>query len=67
MTTGEAAKAVGVSLSTLTRWAHAGQVTAAYVTPGGHFRWDVPDLRRQLGMPAADSDRADASPSDRNS
>ena len=48
MTTGKAAKALGVSLSTLTRWAHAGLVRPAYVSPGGHFRWDLDDLRAQL-------------------
>lgn len=55
MTTGKAAKAIGVSLATLQRWAHAGTVTPALVTPGGHFRWDVDDLRRQLrsNLPAA--------------
>jgi excisionase family DNA binding protein len=52
VTTGKAADALGVSLVTLQRWAHAGQVTPALRTAGGHFRWDLDDLRRQLKMPA---------------
>jgi len=45
-----AAKAIGVGLTTLLRWAHAGQVTPAYRTPGGQFRWDLDDLRAQLSI-----------------
>jgi len=48
VTTGEAARALGVGLSTLQRWAHDGLVTPAFRTPGGHFRWDVGALREQL-------------------
>lgn len=48
VSTGIAAKSVGVGLTTLLRWAHAGQVKPAFKTPGGHFRWDVDDLRAQL-------------------
>jgi excisionase family DNA binding protein len=48
VTTGYAAKALGVGLTTLQRWAHAGLVTPAFTTPGGHFRWDLDDLRAQL-------------------
>lgn len=56
VTTGEAARALGVGLSTLQRWAHEGLVIPAFRTPGGHFRWDVDDLRRQLrAMPTGES------------
>ena len=51
MTTGQAADALGVSAVTLQRWAHAGHVTPAYRTPGGHFRWQLDGsggLREQL-------------------
>jgi 8-oxo-dGTP pyrophosphatase MutT (NUDIX family) len=48
VTTGKAAEALGVSLTTLQRWAHLGLVTPALRTAGGHFRWDIDDLRRQL-------------------
>lgn len=53
VTTGKAAEALGVSPVTLQRWAHAGLVKPAHRTAGGHFRWDVDDLRRQLGAPPA--------------
>ena len=43
-----AAEQIGVGLSTLQRWAAAGQVTPAWRTPGGQARWDLDDLRRQL-------------------
>lgn len=48
VTTGKAARELGIGLATLQRWAHEGTVTAAYRTPGGHFRWDLDDLRNQL-------------------
>ena len=48
VTTGKAAEALGVSLTTLQRWAHQGLVTPALRTAGGHFRWDLDDLRGQL-------------------
>lgn len=46
--TGDAARAIGVGRSTLARWMAEGLVKPALVTPGGHARWDVDDLRRQL-------------------
>jgi 8-oxo-dGTP pyrophosphatase MutT (NUDIX family) len=51
VTSHEAAKAIGVGLSTLQAWAQRGVITPAWRTPGGQARWDVADLRRQLGMP----------------
>lgn len=55
VTTGVAARELGVGLSTLQRWAHEGYVVPALVTPGGHFRWDVDDLRRQLASKTGES------------
>lgn len=51
-TTGQAARDIGVGMSTLQRWAHDGLVTPALRTPGprGQYRWDIDDLRRQLRM-----------------
>ncbi|SFB39651.1 MerR HTH family regulatory protein [Amycolatopsis marina] len=46
--TGEAAKAIGVDRGTLVRWHRDGLVTPALVTPGGHARWDLDDLLKQL-------------------
>lgn len=46
--TSVAAAAIGVARGTLARWWLEGTVTPALVTPGGHARWDVEDLREQL-------------------
>jgi predicted site-specific integrase-resolvase len=46
--TGDAADALGIDRSTLIRWWQAGYVTPASITVGGHARWDVDDLRRQI-------------------
>jgi excisionase family DNA binding protein len=64
VTTGKAADALGVSLTTLQRWAHQGLVTPALRTAGGHFRWDLDDLRGQLRAmdPAARHDSTKPEP-----
>jgi DNA-binding transcriptional MerR regulator len=46
--TGDAAKEIGVARTTLARWWQHGLVEPALVTAGGHARWDVDDLKRQL-------------------
>jgi hypothetical protein len=46
--TGIAARELGVGRQTLARWKSEHLVTPALVTPGGHARWDVEDLKRQL-------------------
>lgn len=48
VTTGVAAAAIGVAHNTLYEWWKAGTVTPALVTPGGHARWDLDDLKAQL-------------------
>jgi len=48
LTTTEAARALDVNPTTLQRWVHKYGVRPSYVTGGGHFRWDLDDLRRQL-------------------
>lgn len=48
LSTGEAAREVSVARRTLAAWAAQGTVTPALYTAGGHARWDVDDLRRQL-------------------
>lgn len=45
----EAARQIGVAYQTLSDWAAKGRYAPAERTPGGHARWDVADLRRQLG------------------
>ncbi|MFR9807418.1 helix-turn-helix domain-containing protein [Pseudonocardia sp. RS010] len=51
MSTGEAARALGVSIRSLQQWARDGHVTPDYVTPGGHYRWDVDRLREWIRDP----------------
>lgn len=59
ITTGEAARALGISTATLTRWAAAGRVTPAERTLGGHYRWDLATLRAQVrGEPQDERRRA---------
>ena len=53
LTTKQAAEQIGVGVSTLQSWAAKGLVTPAWRTPGGMARWDLADLKRQLGMPSA--------------
>ena len=58
--TGEAARAVGVSTRSLARWAQDGTVTPAVRTPGGHLRWDIDALRRQLSSLGSPPESGDA-------
>jgi DNA-binding transcriptional MerR regulator len=46
--TGEAARALGIARRTLSYYARTGQLTPALVLPGGRYKWDVADVRRQL-------------------
>jgi 8-oxo-dGTP pyrophosphatase MutT (NUDIX family) len=43
-----AADALGVHPGTLWRWHKSGRVKPAFTTVGGHLRWDLDDLRRQI-------------------
>jgi excisionase family DNA binding protein len=51
VSTATAARALGIGKTTLTTWAREGRVTPAWTMPGGQYRWDLDDLRRQLGLP----------------
>ncbi len=46
--TGVAARELGVAVRTLQHWVSQGLVTPDVTTAGGHFRWDVENLRAQL-------------------
>jgi hypothetical protein len=47
-TTGQLASELEVHVRTVQRWHREGLIRPAWVTPGGHPRWDVDDVRRQL-------------------
>jgi DNA-binding transcriptional MerR regulator len=51
VSTPEAAKALGVSARTLQRYVVNGLVTPEITLPSGQYRWNVPKLRRQIGIP----------------
>ncbi len=51
VTTGEAARAVGVHRSTLIDWRDRGLIREHSSTFGGHLRWDLDQLREQLPAP----------------
>ena len=48
VTSGQAAKALGVSLRSLQQWVREGKIVPDYATPGGHARWDVDRVRHEL-------------------
>ena len=57
VTTGAAARELSVSTATLTRWVARGLVTPAVTTAGGHYRWDLDDLRGQFQRARAEARR----------
>ncbi|MGH4026755.1 MAG: MerR family transcriptional regulator [Pseudonocardiaceae bacterium] len=59
LSTGDAARELGVDRTTLLRWSQDGKVSPEYVTPGGHARWDMVSLRRQLGGPRSREHQAE--------
>lgn len=50
VSTGVAADALGVAHNTLHQWWKKGDVTPTLVTPGGHARWDLDELKEQLRL-----------------
>jgi DNA-binding transcriptional MerR regulator len=46
--TGEAARRLGFHVRTLQRWVRTAQIEPHHLTAGGHARWDVDRLRREL-------------------
>lgn len=53
---GEAASALGVSITTLRRWAASGRLAAEH-TAGGHRRYDLAKLKPELFRAEADAQR----------
>lgn len=48
VTTGQAARELGVSARSLQQWAKDGRIVPDHVTPGGHMRWDVARIRKEM-------------------
>ncbi|AEA27944.1 regulatory protein MerR [Pseudonocardia dioxanivorans CB1190] len=48
VSTGEAARALGVSMRSLQQWAKDGLIEPDFRTVGGHMRWDVERVRAEL-------------------
>jgi len=49
LTSGQAARALGLSTDSIQRWAKDGLITPTLTTPGGRYRWKLEDLTAQLG------------------
>lgn len=56
VSTPELARRLGVGFRTVQRWIAAGKITPTWTTPGGRYRWDLDDVRRQLRMPPREED-----------
>lgn len=56
ITTGEAARLLGISQPTLNRAVRSGRLRPALVTPGGHRRFDGTQLSASLSFDARDSE-----------
>lgn len=48
MKTGDAAKALGVSIRSLQQWVRDGWLEPDYRTPGGRMMWDVERVREEV-------------------
>ncbi len=48
LSTGEVARELGVSRAAVLSWVREGKITPTLTTPGGHHRFDLDDVRRQL-------------------
>lgn len=48
LATAEAARALGISTRSLTRWVRQGKIVPTLQTPGGQSRFDLDELREQL-------------------
>jgi hypothetical protein len=46
--TSVAARALGVNLRTMQRWANQGLIKPDWITPGGHMRWNINRLLREV-------------------
>ena len=47
---GQAAKMIGVSVSSLRRWERNGKIVPDFRTPGGHKRYSIAQLKQNFGI-----------------
>jgi DNA-binding transcriptional MerR regulator len=67
LSTGQAAKAIGVAPRSLSHWVTRGLIKPTLVTPGGQYRFDLDELKAQMqqrqaparGKPPEDPAEAD--------
>lgn len=52
VTTGQAARALGISVRAMQMWVEKGLIQPDYRTPGGHMRWDVERLKDEFRNPS---------------
>jgi len=48
VTTGELARELGISPRTVARYVRSGLLAPTETTLGGHYRWDVEEVREQI-------------------
>ncbi|MEV0057271.1 helix-turn-helix domain-containing protein [Saccharopolyspora shandongensis] len=48
LSSGELAKELGISRRSISRYADAGLITIALVTPGGKYRFELETVRQEL-------------------
>lgn len=48
LTSGQLARELGVSHRAVLKWAEQGVITPEWTTPGGHHRWDLDKVRKEL-------------------
>ena len=47
---GQAARMIGVSVSSLRRWEKSGKISPDFKTPGGHKRFSIALLKKTFGL-----------------
>ncbi|QUH05397.1 helix-turn-helix domain-containing protein [Saccharopolyspora erythraea] len=55
VTTGELARELGISPRTVARYVQAGLLEPTEITLGGHYRWDIDEVREQIRRLRTDS------------
>ncbi|GAB2665267.1 hypothetical protein GCM10027271_25340 [Saccharopolyspora gloriosae] len=56
--TGDLARELGISTRTVARYVREGLLVPTEVTLGGHYRWDIDDVRQQIRKRRAGPDES---------